>query len=113
MEISNHPRFRYMAGMLTTSGPRVLSTWLEDGTPFVSYAYPELGEVLNCRASSFKREYPCLDLADAATQGCLQEMLRIASKGEPDNLTQQIVSFLLLGWEMDRAAGITSNEETK
>lgn len=78
MNLTQHPRFQWMAGMLTKNGPRVLAVYKDDdGEPWLSYAYASPGgygsgpDVKQCRVSEFVREHGELDIDDAATVGCL------------------------------------------
>lgn len=78
MEITKHPRFRYMPGMLTSTGYRIIGVYERQpagsGVTAVRYAGYS-GEVRTCRMESFAQEHGSLDLSDAGTQGCLQSML--------------------------------------
>ena len=92
MNLTQHPRFQWMAGMLTKNGPRVLAVYKDDdGEPWLSYAYASPGsygsgpDVKQCRVSEFVREHGELDLDDAATTGCL-----LASVGTIENLKTAI-----------------------
>lgn len=84
MEITKHPRFRWMAGMLTTTGYRVIDVYdrqpVESGVTAVRYAGYS-GEVRTCRLGSFAQEHGSLELTDAATVGCLYETLRGVAGG--------------------------------
>lgn len=82
MDITQHPRFRWMAGMLTTTGRRVLDVHLRYGDE------PDSVEIVSVRTDGgtylpisalsvgqFVREHGHLDLTDPATVGCLYAML--------------------------------------
>lgn len=82
MNLTQHHRFQWMAGMLTKNGPRVLAVYKDDdGEPWLSYAYASPGgygagaDVKQCRVSEFVREHGELDLDDAATVGCVQQLV--------------------------------------
>lgn len=88
MEITKHPRFRWMAGMLTTTGRRVLATYLryedEPGSTYITSVGADTSTFLpisSVSVETFVREYGSLDLTDAATVGCLYETLRGVAGG--------------------------------
>lgn len=92
MEITKHPRFRWMAGMLTTTGRRVLATYLryedEPGSTYITSVGADTSTFLpisSVSVETFVREYGSLDLTDAATVGCLQSIL-LAELPEAESL---------------------------
>lgn len=86
MEITKHPRFRWMAGMLTTTGRRVVDVWESRGLTRVAWTDVK-GDAIGVDdvTSSFMRGGGTLAHDDAATAGCLQSLL-LAELPETESL---------------------------
>lgn len=105
MELTKHPRFRFMPGMLTTTGPRVLAVFTnDDGSQFVRFAYSSPGgygagsDIRTCSAEQFQREHGDLDLTDAATVGCLTLLYRESAGYSTDWRGERVARDLMNLW---------------
>lgn len=104
MDISEHPKFKYIAGMTAVDGPRVLSTWIDDGEQFLSFANdrssgPFAGpDIRLCSARQFRELYPVLDVEDAATRGCLESLHLQALKLSEDGRGANAAAALMKTW---------------
>lgn len=107
MELTKHPRFRFMPGMLTTTGPRVLAVFTnDDGSQFVRFAYSSPGgygagsDIRTCSAEQFQREHGDLDLSDAATVGCLNQLYADEAGFPPRNDGERMAQALMDFWNI-------------
>lgn len=105
MELTKHPRFRFMPGMLTTTGRRVLDVYQRYDDEPSSVMVTSVGAdtsvfwpISSVSVETFSNEHGDLDLTDAATVGCLTALYRESAGYSTDWRGERVARDLMALW---------------